>query len=141
MAMGDGQGFHKKGVCVCVCVCVYVLVAPLCPTPCDPVDCSLPGSSIHGILQARMPEWVTFPTQKANLGLLNCRQFLYRLSHQRRPKQEVCRHWKRGVELATNNVCSAGVEQNTFLFVSKVYSLSIGRGAQNTVCYYITITV
>ena len=29
-----------------------------CPTPCNPVDCSPPGSSIHGILQARILEWV-----------------------------------------------------------------------------------
>ena len=29
------------------------------PTLCDPVDCSLPGFSIHGILQARILEWVT----------------------------------------------------------------------------------
>ena len=29
-----------------------------CPTLCDPMDCSLPGSSIHGIFQARVPEWV-----------------------------------------------------------------------------------
>ena len=29
-----------------------------CPTLCDPVDCSLPGSSVHGILQARILEWV-----------------------------------------------------------------------------------
>ena len=28
-----------------------------CPTPSDPMDCSLPGSSIHGIFQARVPEW------------------------------------------------------------------------------------
>ena len=33
-------------------------VAQLCSTLCDPVDCSLPGSSIHGILQARILEWV-----------------------------------------------------------------------------------
>ena len=33
-------------------------VTQLCPTLCDPVDCSLPGSSIHGIFQARMLEWV-----------------------------------------------------------------------------------
>ena len=33
-------------------------VAQLCPTLCNPVDCSLPGSSIHGILQARILEWV-----------------------------------------------------------------------------------
>ena len=34
-------------------------VAQSCPTLCDPVDCSLPGFSIHGILQARILEWVT----------------------------------------------------------------------------------
>ena len=50
---------------VCVCVCVYytyvcVLVAQLCSTLCDPMDCNLPGSSIHGILQARVLEWGAF---------------------------------------------------------------------------------
>ena len=33
-------------------------VAQWCPTPSDPMDCSLPGSSIHGICQARALEWV-----------------------------------------------------------------------------------
>ena len=33
-------------------------VAQSCPTLCDPIDCSLPGSSIHGIFQARVLEWV-----------------------------------------------------------------------------------
>ena len=32
-------------------------VAQPCPTPCDPMDCSLPGSSVHGIFQARVLEW------------------------------------------------------------------------------------
>ena len=32
-------------------------VALLCPTLCDPMDCSLPGSSVHGIFQARVLEW------------------------------------------------------------------------------------
>ena len=32
-------------------------VAQLCPTICDPMDCSLPGSSVHGIFQARVLEW------------------------------------------------------------------------------------
>ena len=36
-------------------------VAQSCPTLCDPMDCSLPGSSVHGILQARILEWVAFP--------------------------------------------------------------------------------
>ena len=34
-------------------------VTQLYPTLCDPVDCSLPGFSLHGILQARILEWVT----------------------------------------------------------------------------------
>ena len=34
-------------------------VAQLCPTLCNPMDCCLPGSSIHGIFQARVLEWVT----------------------------------------------------------------------------------
>ena len=33
-------------------------VAPACPTLCDPIDCSLPGFSVHGIFQARILEWV-----------------------------------------------------------------------------------
>ena len=33
-------------------------VAQSCPTLCDPMDCSLPGSSVHGILQARILEWI-----------------------------------------------------------------------------------
>ena len=32
-------------------------VARSCPTPSDPMDCSLPGSSVHGIFQARVLEW------------------------------------------------------------------------------------
>ena len=33
-------------------------VTQSCPTLCDPMDCSPPGSSVHGILQARILEWV-----------------------------------------------------------------------------------
>ena len=53
-----------------VCVCVYVLVTQLCPTLCDPMDCTPPGSSFHGILQAGMLEWVAipFPTKGSNPG-------------------------------------------------------------------------
>ena len=41
---------------------VKVLVAQSCLTLCDPTDCSLPGSSVHGILQARILGWVPFPS-------------------------------------------------------------------------------
>ena len=36
---------------------VYLKVIQSCPTPRDPMDCSLPGSSVHGIFQARVLEW------------------------------------------------------------------------------------
>ena len=38
-----------------------VKVIRWCPTLCNPMDCSLPGSSIHGILQSRIFEWVAIP--------------------------------------------------------------------------------
>ena len=41
---------------------VKVLVALSCPTLYDPMDCSLSGSSVHGIFQARVLEWVPFPS-------------------------------------------------------------------------------
>ena len=37
-------------------------VAQSCPTLSDPMDCSLPGSSVHGIFQARVLEWVPLPS-------------------------------------------------------------------------------
>ena len=68
------------------------LVAQLCLTLCDPMDCSPPGSSAHGdsprkntgvgchfLLQG------IFPTQGSNPGLPHCRRILYRLSHQGSP--------------------------------------------------------
>ena len=64
-------------------------VVQSCLTLCDPMDYSPPGSSVHGIFQARILEWVAisffrgiFPTQGLNLGLPHCRQILYSLSHQ-----------------------------------------------------------
>ena len=38
------------------------LVAKSCPTLATPMDCTLPGSSVRGILQARILEWVAFPS-------------------------------------------------------------------------------
>ena len=81
-------------------MCVYAVAAaaaakPLqsCPTLCDPMDCSPPGSSVlrdspgkttvvgcHALLQG------IFPIQGSNPGLLHCRQILYCLSHQGSPR-------------------------------------------------------
>ena len=67
-------------------------VAQSCLTLCDPMDCSLPGSSVHGIFLGKSTGvgchlllQEIFPTQGSNLGLPYCRQMLYHLSHQGSP--------------------------------------------------------
>ena len=70
-----------------------MLVAQSCPSLCNPMNCSSPGSSVYGILPARILEWVAihsllqgvFPSQGSNLGLPYCKQILYCLSHQESP--------------------------------------------------------
>ena len=47
-------------------LCVCVLVTQLCLTLCDPMDCSPPSSSVHGILQARILEWVAAPSSRGS---------------------------------------------------------------------------
>ena len=57
-------------VCVCVCLCVSVCVRARaqslqsCLTLCHLVDCNLPGSSVLGILQARILEWVAVSSSR-----------------------------------------------------------------------------
>ena len=41
-----------------------VLVTQSCLTLCDPMDCSPPGSSVHGILQARILEWIAISSSR-----------------------------------------------------------------------------
>ena len=43
-----------------------VLVSQLCLTLCDPMECSPPGFSVHGILQASIPQWVAIPFSKGS---------------------------------------------------------------------------
>ena len=78
---------HKIGT-------VYVLVSQFCPTLCDPMDCSLPGSFLSpwdfpgkdaGVICHFLHQGIV-PTQGLNLGLLYCRQILYQLSYQGRER-------------------------------------------------------
>ena len=70
-------------------ICYKVLVVQPRLTLYDPMDCSPPGSSVHGDSPGRNIEMgchallqVIFLTQRLNPGLLHCRQILYCLSHQ-----------------------------------------------------------
>ena len=73
---------------------VKVLVTQSGPTLCNLMDCSPPGSSVYGILQARILEWIAIPVCRGpsrprdrTPHLLHCRQILYPLSHQGSPWQ------------------------------------------------------
>ena len=85
---GEMLGFHARGVfsttlfllftyrlsppndmlvgITTLSVCMHVKLLQLCSTLCDPVDCSLLGFSVHGILQARILEWVAMPSSKGS---------------------------------------------------------------------------
>ena len=63
-------------MCVYVCVCVC---AQSCLTLCDPTDCNPPGSSVHGIFQARVLEWGAIAFSKVALC---CIKFIVRDSFQ-----------------------------------------------------------
>ena len=55
---------NRKQVGTGGCMCAQSL--QLCPTHCNPMDCSPPGSSVRGILQARIPEWVAMPFSRGS---------------------------------------------------------------------------
>ena len=72
--MGVCDGVDFQGISTIVLMCS---VAQFCPTLCDTMDYSPPGSSVHGISQSRILEWVVifllqgiFPTQGLNTHLL-----------------------------------------------------------------------
>ena len=56
-------------------------VAQSCPTPSDPMDCSLPGSSIHGIFQARVLEWGAIAFSDINIYMCI---YTYKIDQQNR---------------------------------------------------------
>ena len=61
---------RKRGW-LCVCSVAHLRACKslkLCPTLCGPVDCSLPGSSAHGIFQARILEWVAISYSGGSFG-------------------------------------------------------------------------
>ena len=78
---------------------VKVSVVRTHPTLCGPVDCSPPGSSVHGNSPGRntgvgchvLLQGI-FPTQSSNLGLPHCKQILYHLSHHRSPTSDAKTH-------------------------------------------------
>ena len=52
--------------CIGICCTKSVWVAPSCPTVCNPMDCSPPGSFVHWILQTRILQWVAMPFSRGS---------------------------------------------------------------------------
>ena len=86
-------------------LCVLCLVAQSCPTLCNLMDCSPPGSSVHGDSPGKNTGvgcyaffQGNFLIQGLNPGLLHCKQILYCLSHQGSPRilEWVAYHFSRG---------------------------------------------
>ena len=96
---------------------VLCLVAQSCPTLCDPVDCSLPTSSVHGVSPGKntgvgchaLLQGI-FSTQGSNPGLPHCRWILYQLSHQGSP---IDGYWAGSFHIGCN-VCLCPVIQRMF---------------------------
>ena len=78
----DSPGKNTRVGCHFLLQCMKVKseseVAQSCPTLSDPMDCSLPGSSVHGIFQARVLEWgaIAF-SESHHKYLANCRMTEY----------------------------------------------------------------
>ena len=66
-SLGKNTGLGCHFLLQCMEVKSESEVTQSCPTLCDPMDCSLPGSSTHGIFQARVLEWGTIAFSKKHL--------------------------------------------------------------------------
>ena len=66
---GGRRGRAERGPRLVVykyALCMHAKSFQLCLTPYDPMDCSPPGSSVHGILQARILEWNAMPSSRGS---------------------------------------------------------------------------
>ena len=91
--MEDTVYLHICAVCVCS-------VAQSCPTLCNPMDCSSPGSSFYGISQARILEWITisysrgssWPRDQTRISCVSCigRRILYHWATWQAPITTYC---------------------------------------------------
>ena len=59
--------FYSRSVKIAIGILIVkVLVTQLCLTLCDSRDCSLPGSTVHGILQAGILQWIAIPSSRGS---------------------------------------------------------------------------
>ena len=88
------------------------LVTKSCLTLCDPMDCSLPGSSVHGISQSRILEWVALSSSRESSSPrgqthISCigRQIRYHFSHKEDQCSVIYSLWKDWNQIGTLFFC------------------------------------
>ena len=110
-------------------ITVKVKVARSCPTLCDPMD-----YTAHGILQARILEWVAFPFCRGSSQLrdqtqvsLGCRQIIYQLNHKGSPKilEWVAYPFSRGSSWPRNHTRVSCIAGRVFTNLSYQVNLSL----------------
>ena len=74
--------------------CACVLRPQLCPTLCNPIDCSPPGSTVHGIFQARILEWIAISYSKGIMEkeIVSQVQEAQRVPYRKNPRRNTPRH-------------------------------------------------
>ena len=129
-------------------IVLKVLVTHLCSTLHDLMDYGPPGSSIHGILQSRILEWVAiffsrgiFPTEGSNPGLLRYQQILYCLSHQGSPNFMADRRGKGGKQwfpwapkITVDGKCNHEIKRNLLLGRKATTNLDSVLKAETSLC-------
>ena len=115
-----------------------VLVAQSCPTPLDPMN-SLPGSSVHGILQSRVLEWGSyaffqgiFPTQGSNPHLLHW----WILYHWTTRKASICQ----SLEVRRNLVHQRNSEKISSLKIFRESHVKLGQESRSKIMQELWLT-
>ena len=140
--LGEETGVSWGGENVVSCIfspklstghsCYCCLATQLCLTLCDPTDCSPPGSSVHGIPQARILEWVAMPSSRGSFWPRGQKrdQFILvfrNLPHTLTPGEELqtkCKRWLPSPWLQILFICLKRVRRNQWLYfyVGNIYS-------------------
>ena len=99
----------------------------VCPTPSDPMDCSLPGSFVHGIFQARVLEWGAIAFSKSNMRHTQ-------KTNKQKQKHDPCTGWGRGGNQSIENY--SWERPDIGLYIQSWYKY-VQRAKRNHLCGFV----